>query len=627
MCGLIGTIGFSKSKLLDLKTIAHRGPDAFGTWVSPNSEFPVELGHVRLSILDLSENGRQPFLTKDGRYIFVFNGEIYNFIELRKRLEEAGHQFFTETDTEVFLHGLIEEGPSFQLRCNGMWAFCLWDRLTNTALFGRDRFGKKPLFYSELGSGQLVFASEMKAIYPFLSSVEPSDRVSLHLQHIFDFESTEECTVKGIKRLPPGHFAHFENGRIILRRWWNTLDHLEQPPLRYEDQVEKWRELFLDAVKIRMRADVRIGTALSGGLDSSAIFSAMALLAGQSVTNEREANDWQHGFCAHYPNNDLDETHWAKIVTDQFGLPLQKVEVDPVGGHWSVLDALRQVEDPYLTLPTPMLETYRAISQAGIKVTLDGHGADELFSGYGHLKTAYKSAGIDEARELYAIIQSLTTGKLEFTGKGVFFAKHIKQRILAQLRSGLRQPKNILKALLGISDLEFINYKLQFEDQSDPRFRSLDPLTQDLYEIFHVTVLPTLLRNYDRYSMASGLEIRMPFMDYRLVSYTFSLPWTSKVGGGFTKRIMRDALKGILPEEIRCRRDKIGWNAPLHEWLRGPLKTEIEKTLRFDEMPIYIKYAWWQLQENPNPNFMHGQKVWNLLMPLLWKKAIFSAAG
>jgi asparagine synthase (glutamine-hydrolysing) len=272
-----------------------------------------------------------------------------------------------------------------------------------------------------------------------------------------------------------------------------------------------------------------------------------------------------------------------------------------------------------------MLETYRAISKAGIKVTLDGHGADELFSGYGHLEYAFKDANSNQARELNAIIQSLTTGKLHISNTNLF-GKKLKQQIISVLRSNLRYPSNILKGFLKKTDWEYMHYKLQFEDQTDPRFKSFDSLTKSLYEIFHITILPTLLRNYDRYSMASGVEIRMPFMDYRLVAYTFSLPWTSKVGGGFTKRIMRDALKDILPEEIRCRRDKIGWNAPLHEWLRGPLKSEIEQSLGMDRLPSNIQAAWGQLQNNPNPNFMDGQKVWGLLMPLLWKRAIFSAA-
>ena len=198
---------------------------------------------------------------------------------------------------------------------------------------------------------------------------------------------------------------------MSLRRWWNSLDHLEEVPESYESQVEKWRELFLDSVKIRMRADVTIGTALSGGIDSSATFSAMAYLAGKSAAEDRQSNDWQHGFCAHYPESTIDESHWAKIVTDKLNLPLQKVDVDSIAGNWCLLDAFRQVEDPYLTLPTPMLETYRAISKAGIKVTLDGHGADELFSGYGHLNYAWSDANRVQKRELQAIIQSLSTGE------------------------------------------------------------------------------------------------------------------------------------------------------------------------------------------------------------------------
>ena len=167
------------------------------------------------------------------------------------------------------------------------------------------------------------------------------------------------------------------------------------------------------------------------------------------------------------------------------------------------------------------------------------------------------------------------------------------------------------------------NYRIENIDSSHPQFKKLDPLSQNLYEIFHKTTLPTLLRNYDRYSMANGVEVRMPFMDHRLVTYTFSLPWTSKVGGTYTKRIMRDALRGILPEQIRTRRDKIGWNAPMHEWFNGPLKNEIETMISTNSMPKKVKEVWKDFQKITNPNFMDGQKVWKFLMPYLWKKALF----
>tara|TARA_Y200000002_G_scaffold379883_1_gene390135 strand:- start:16932 stop:18818 length:1887 start_codon:yes stop_codon:yes gene_type:complete len=623
MCGLIGTIGFKDNTKLDLKTISHRGPDSSGKWNSSENEFPATLGHTRLAILDITEAGNQPLLADEDRFVLVFNGEIYNFIELRSEFESLGHVFQTNTDTEVFLRGLIIEGPLFQLRCNGMWSFCLWDRKEKTALFGRDRFGKKPLFYSLIGTDKLVFASEMKGIYPFLNKIEPSDKINIYLQKLFDYESSEDCIIAGIKRLPQGHYAFFKNGKFRSYRWWNTLDHLEDVSCSYDEQVEKWRDIFLDSVRIRMRSDVRIGTALSGGIDSSATFSAMNYLANLRVNKSRESEDWQHGFCAHYPGSSLDETKWARIVTDAANVPLKKVEVDPLNSGWSINDALFQVEDPYLTLPLPMLATYQAISKAGIKVTLDGHGADELFTGYGHLKHAFKSSNPIETAELISIINSLDNGEYNsYTGN--IKINYLRQKIIEFLKSHLRKPRDFLKNIFSKNDWEFIRYKLKFDDQSNYQFKKLDPLSKSLYEVFHITVLPTLLRNYDRYSMSSGVEIRMPFMDHRLVTYTFSLPWTSKVGGTHTKRIMRDALKGILPEKIRVRRDKIGWNAPLHEWLKGSLKNEIDELCKNDILTREAKDSWEKFQKKASPNWSDGQKIWAVLMPELWKRAIIS---
>jgi len=621
VCGLIGTIGFKDNTKLNLKTLNHRGPDALGKWDSFKGEFPVVLGHTRLSILDLTDSGNQPFVSKDDRYVFVYNGEVFNFIELRSELETKGQVFYTKTDTEVFFKGLILEGPLFQLRCNGMWSFCLWDRKNKTALFGRDRFGKKPLFYHLTGNDKLVFASEMKGIYPFLNSIEPNENINIYLQKLFDYESSEYCVIKGIKRLPPGHYAIYKNGKFESHRWWNTLDHIENVPNNYEEQVEKWREIFLDSVKIRMRSDVRIGTALSGGLDSSAIFSSMHYLSNKNKNHARQAQDWQNGFCAHYPESSLDESKWVKIVTDAINVNIQKVTINPQTSNWSIKEALYQVEDPYLTLPLPMLETYRAISKAGIKVTLDGHGADELFSGYGELNTAFKSSNLKQTAELFSIINSLENGQYKLNKNTIII--YIKKKLIALFNSHFKKSKNFLKVMFKKQDLEFIRYKLEYSDKSHYNFKKLDSLSKNLYEIFHITILPTLLRNYDRYSMANGVEIRMPFMDHRLVTYTFSLPWTSKVGGTYTKRIMRDALKGILPEPIRTRRDKIGWNAPLHEWFKGPLKNEIEEIIKKDKLSKEIKKLFQDLQKKTNPNFMDGQKLWSLLMPELWKKSLF----
>jgi asparagine synthase (glutamine-hydrolysing) len=622
MCGIIGTIGFKDDSKLDLKNLSHRGPDSSGKWNSLENEFPIVLGHTRLAILDLSKSGYQPLLENNNRYVFVFNGEIYNFIELRKQLESKGHIFKTQTDTEVFLKGLISEGPEFQLRCNGMWSFCLWDRKKKTGLFGRDRFGKKPLFYSHLGGEKLVFASEMKGIYPFLNSVQPNGNINIHLQKLFDYESTENCVIAGIKRLPAGHYAVYKNGKLTTKRWWNTLDHLEEVPKSYEGQVDRWREIFLSSVKIRMRADVRIGTALSGGLDSTAVFSAMNLLSGSKDSKVRESKDWQHGFCSHFPGSDLDELKWAKIAAKGANVPLKIVNIDPLKSKWSIKDSLYHVEDPYHTLPIPMLETYRAMSNAGVKVAIDGHGADELLAGYGELTSLIKSSNPKETAEIVAIMDSLKSGNYKSNSKSLK-TNFIKHKFINYLRTHLKKPKNFLISVLGKNDWEYFRYKLNYYDQFHPEFKRLDPLTQDLYESFHVTILPTLLRNYDRYSMASGIEIRMPFMDHRLVTYTFSLPWTSKVGASYTKRIMRDALKGILPEQIRTRRDKIGWNSPLHEWFRGSLKNEVNVLISKNILSKKVKKYWDKFQKKTNLEMVDGQKIWRVLMPELWKISLF----
>lgn len=620
MCGILGKIGCIDSAKFQssLASLTHRGPDDFGIWSNSRD---VLLGHRRLSIVDLSQGGHQPMVDESGRFVIVFNGEIYNFVEIKKDLQKIGYKFYSSSDTEVVLTAYRAWGRSCLERFNGMWAFAIWDSIDECLFMSRDRFGKKPLFYSVLPDRTLVFSSEMKALYPYLNEVRPSKDINKYFYNLFSYEHTENCVVDGIKRLPPGFLAVYKNRNLTVSRWWNTLDHLEDPPARYEEQVERWRELFLDAVSIRMRSDVPIGTALSGGLDSSATISAMAYIAGKSHENFRGGIDWQHGFCSHFPGSSLDELKWAKTLSDDLNIPLDTVEIDPLTSSWSINDAMYQVEDPYLTLPIPMLETYRSISQAGIKVTLDGHGADELFSGYGHIASVIDCASPKQLAEMIAIQDSTLTGIFNPDYKNMR-VKWLKAKIMHRMKMHTRLPRTMARAIMRQTDWNSVAEKLSFDDESHPGFLNMDPLSKQLYEIFHITILPTLLRNYDRYSMASGVEIRMPFMDWRLVAFTFSLPWTSKIGGGYTKRIMRDALKDILPEKIRTRRDKIGWNAPLHEWFKGPLKKEIDQLCTTNRLPHSVVKSWSMFQKSSSPSFEAGQKMWDALLPFIWKESI-----
>jgi len=609
MCGIAGAFNYSLSeekKSEVIQSLHHRGPDYQSSFQSKDGN--VWLAHTRLSIIDLSIDAAQPMSSVCGRWKIVFNGEIYNYIELRNQLVEEGCEFKTQSDTEVFLVGLIKHGPNFQLKCNGMWAFCLWDSENNEALFGRDRFGKKPLFYAELNEG-LIFASEMKAITKMMGKACPSSIVSKVFSgnNIFKFEYLEGTVIKGVSKILPGHYGLYKNCNLDKRRWWCTLDHLVDVPKNYDDQVNFFRELLIDAVRIRMRSDVPIGTGLSGGLDSSSIVSIMKFIDNEKASNLDSLSDWQHCFCCSYSSSSIDESSWAKKVCDNLDLKLNIININPNSSKWSIEDSLSQVEDPYITLPIPHLETYEAMSNAGIKVSIDGHGVDELFCGYDNLLVASSDATLSEIAELIAIQESTVTGKyhVRYSSAIIRYCKYLIKKSLLP----------IYKKFNGINEVDFI-------DKKHPEYLKMDSLTKDLYEIFHITILPTLLRNYDRYSMSSGVEIRMPFMDHRIVCFLFSLPWRSKVGSSYTKRLLRDAMKGILKDDVIQRRDKIGWNAPLHEWFKEGYSSELIKYSKSDLFDKKIKRKINKFISLKKPKLVDGQKLWRSILPTLWKQAV-----
>lgn len=256
MCGIFGTVNYRISKEQAkscLDELIHRGPDGFGIW----QEEGVTLGHRRLSILDLSKNGTQPMSYADERYEITYNGEVYNFIEVRRELEALGHKFKSDTDTEVILAAFAQWQEACLDKFNGMWAFAIWDRRDKRLFMSRDRFGVKPLYVADCG-GRIIFASEMKAIVPVMDSVKINRSLIELYKKNPHYEMQEECLIEGIKRFPAGHYAWItKDGRIEMNRWWNTLDHIGPVPDSYEEQVEKFREIFLDSCRIRMRSDVR----------------------------------------------------------------------------------------------------------------------------------------------------------------------------------------------------------------------------------------------------------------------------------------------------------------------------------------------------------------------------------
>lgn len=608
MCGILGVIPAIEQIVFKkaLDTIAHRGPDDYGI---ENINNDVMLGHRRLSIVDLSSHGHQPMQDHSQRHSIVFNGEIYNFLEIKKELIGLGYIFQSTSDTEVLLNAFIQWGDSCVKKFNGMWAFAIWDKETKELFLSRDRFGKKPLFYAQI-KDRLVFASEMKAIFPFLEKITPSKNFEWMRDNIFLYESTEHCLIDGIKRFPAGYSAIYKSGKMIFTRYWNTLDNLVEVAGSYEEQVQEFRNLFIDACKIRMRSDVPIGTALSGGLDSSATISTMAHIANNKIDYGKE--DWQHAFVASFPGTPMDESYYAGLVSDHIGINATYVNIDPLK-QWDKLDHyLYMFEELYLTSPIPMVMTYGAVKKNGVSVTIDGHGADELFSGYGHILEALWDSGFNISK-----IQNILNTHQESLGN---FSQNT-QKSNVELYSKF-MIKKTLKKLLRKS------YKSL--DSQHRNFRKLDNFSQELYMIFHETILPTLLRNYDRYSMMNSVEIRMPFMDHRIVSYVNSLPCSSKFGNGYTKKLIRDAMDPFMPAEVTWRKSKIGFNSPIVDWMQGELRNWFGDTVNskgFLESSLVansrdLKFTIEKIINKENSVFSDAEKAWTDLSPYLWEKAI-----
>ncbi|MBR4719559.1 MAG: asparagine synthase (glutamine-hydrolyzing), partial [Lachnospiraceae bacterium] len=545
-----------------------------------------------------------------------FNGEIYNFVELREELKAKGYEFRSDSDSEVILASYMEWKEKCLDKFNGMWAFLIWDREKEELFVSRDRFGVKPLYYVMLDDGGIAFGSEMKVITPLMDEVKPNrDLVTDPGRTVF-YESTEECVIEGIRRFPAGSYAYAGKNGIKIDRWWDTLDNPVSLPSSYEEQVEMFRSLFLDACKLRMRSDVTIGTALSGGLDSSATICAMAHLAGED-NDTRMNRDWQHAFVATFPGTTMDESAYAKTVTDHLKINSTFVKIDPVKAIDKLDDFIYLFEDVYLTSPIPMMLLYGALRENKTLVTIDGHGADELFGGYTFdfihaLDDARGSSERDMVLDAYigSFPKDGSNISLKNTGKTAVYFNYLKRRVRDKLKSGSEGYKRVRAA-------------------GNKRYEEMDTLNRILYASSHETILPTLLRNYDRYSMANGVEIRMPFMDYRIVTLAMSLGWKSKLHGGYSKSIIRDAMAPYMPHEIAYRRTKIGFNTPIVEWMQGPLReyfTDMITTTSFKECSLIdapsVAARIEHVINDKTATFAQGEQAWSLMYPYLWEKNV-----
>jgi asparagine synthase (glutamine-hydrolysing) len=619
MCGIAGIFYPEVPKPVDparvttmCDVLAHRGPDGSGVWTAPG----VGLGHRRLSIIDL-EGGAQPMLTPDERIAVTFNGEIYNYLEVRAELEAKGHRFESDSDTEVILAGWRQWGPECLSRFNGMFAFALYDCARDALFLARDRLGVKPLHYAELSDGALIFASELKGLvaHPLFRGAPNPQAIEDYLA--YGYVPDDTSTVSGVRKLPAGHFLLIQRGRAVPRpiAWWDvdfSAPTARSPRKLRKDLVEHLRT----AVKSRMVADVPLGAFLSGGVDSSAVVAFMA----ESSRNAVET-------CSiGFDQPDHDETRFAKMVADRFATNHRSRIV--ASDDFSLIDTLvGAFDEPFADASA--LATYRVseLARERVTVALSGDGADETLAGYrryrlfmaeerarGLLPAGVKRA-VAAVGDLYPkmdwapqFLRAKTT--LQAVGRS---SEEAYADAVSVTRSALRHRlyrPGFRAALQGHRAED--RYVAAMHDAP-----AQDPLSRAQYADLKIWLPGDILTKVDRTSMAVSLEAREPLLDHRLVEFAAKLPPELRLRGGTGKWLMKKALERQLPREILYRR-KMGFVTPISAWFRGPLADEAAAVARgsalaelgwFDEAAI-ARIA----SDHRSGKSDHGRLLWQLLM-------------
>jgi len=603
MCGINGFSWGDGDLVREMNvTIRHRGPDDEGVYVDDN----VSLGHVRLAIIDLSPKGHQPMkYEKDGHEVWiVYNGEVYNFMELREELEKRGYTFNSNTDTEVILAAYLEWGFDCVEKFNGMWAFAIYDKTKNLLFLSRDRFGIKPLYYYYDGQN-LIFSSEIKAILKHNIERKPNDAVIFDFLYYNLLDHSESTFFEGIKRLMPGHNATFDlsTRELRVRRYYDLRTAIKTEDVKSDPK--KFKELFFRVVKRRLIADVPVGSCLSGGLDSSSIVCTM-----KEIRPDLEIKT----FSLVFPGFKLDESKYQESV-------VQKCKVKRYITTFTSEDVLRDLEDLVYTQEEPfstlsIYGQYRVMKLAkenGMKVLLDGQGSDEILAGYHYFFGYYfaelfrKFKWIKLAREVLAYhrIHKSWTPLLNMV---LYLSPKFVRRILWRRRFGYLTDNFVER---------YRNRKTKEPQWSIKSLNEASLLAETYYS------LPHLLRFEDKNSMRWSVESRVPFCDHELVEYVLSLPAEVKIKRGITKKILREALEGVLPEDIRNRISKIGFATPDGDVLRTEIGYKFARSIV--ESESFKKRKYWRanvvkkmLEEHYNGKRNHSQELWKVIILELW---------
>lgn len=668
MCGIAGIYGSDPQEvtpelLLNMtRSIRHRGPDdegyalfdvstgrcesrsgddtvaehreRMGHLSAPiESPFDLALGHRRLSIIDPSAAGHQPMGNEEGNTWIVHNGEIYNHAELRDELRDRGHRFGSRTDTEVILHSYEEWGTECLNRFNGMWAFAIWDGNSRKLFCSRDRFGIKPFYYYYDGR-RFAFASEIKALLEADYIPRRPDN-----QAIFDYlgygleDSAGGTFFSGIRQLEAGHYLEFmpHSKELRVQRYYDVPLRHEEAGLPRAEYARRFYSILEDSIRLRLISDVSLGTCLSGGLDSSSIVCVVNKLMREQGLALPGMNSRQTTFSARFSEQAFDEGLFIDDVVAKTGVNAFRT-YPTANGLWEDLpDLIRHQEEPFSrTCVYAQWDVYRLVAQSGVKVALDGQGADELLAGYGiyyaalfsHLARTLQWRKL--ARECW--FDSRLNGKA--ARRDLVTAAYNLLPVPARKRArqligednGLCLSKEFAG---GFTDFRF--------RESASGNRGTDFLDRSLRESFAQTILPGLLRHQDRNSMAHSIESRVPFLDYRLVEFAFSMPWDQRIRRGRRKSVLVDAMNGILPESVANRTDKMGFAIPMDSWLRNQLSDKVSEIIHsrsFRERP-YLDH---RDVEKELKAFLDGRRntgalIWRWINLELWLRMFIERRG
>jgi asparagine synthase (glutamine-hydrolysing) len=536
--------------------------------------FDLVLGHRRLAIIDLSPAGHQPMASSDGRYWIVYNGEVYNYLELRSELESYGYTFRTNTDTEVILVAYQQWGIECLSRFNGMWAFALWDGHEQRLFLARDRFGVKPLYYVHEG-GKFAFASEIKALVgrhgrPF----EPEDGVIYRylVGGLLPSPQAGETFFKGVQSLPPGHWLVVRpDGVVAKQRYWTLpINPTGESSRDAAVVIGSYRELFIDAVRLRLRADVPVGTCLSGGVDSSSIVCVVNRLMAEGGLTAEQIGRQQKTFSAVYdtagPYNErvyIEKVLQATGAEGNFTFPTAERLRD------SIERLIWYQDEPFPS--TSIFAQWCVMSKVrerGVTVLLDGQGADETLGGY-------RPFGVilaDLIRQM-KLGRALSEIRAIHARTDVSVWPFLVRALVYQLPESWIQFLLRQRALLNASVLQ-PDFAATWRTTEWPLPEGLRDLDSHLRFQVQESSLPHLLRYEDRNSMAFSIEARLPFLDYRLVQFAFGEASRWRIRQGWTKWILREAMRGIVPDEILWRKDKVAFETPEEEWIRQWLRNQ-----------------------------------------------------